>query len=162
MNEQNCPNVSHRALTLIQCGVAPAASIWFPSPSDVEWQFPEDRTARAEIAFNENKKKIFSLECGHNVILSLRYPGKQRRGTAKIAIGNSTSNILINGEVDRRQQTDMPFVAAWTGKTLDPADLDELMKVLFSGEGLTVRAEGASYLLPMISPELISKYNGAC
>ena len=142
--------------------MALAASTWFPSPGYAEWQFPGDRTARAEIAFNENKKKVFSLECGHNVILSLRYPGKQRRGPEKITISNSTSKILINGEVDRRQQTDMPFVAAWTGKTLDPADLDELTGVLFSGQGLTIRAEGVSYVLPSINPEVVSKYNNAC
>jgi hypothetical protein len=162
MNEQNSPQVSHLALTICQCGVAFASLTWLASPSYAEWQFPEDRSARAEVAFKENKKKLFSLECGHNVLLSLRYPGKQRRGSTNITISNSNSDILVKGEVDRRQQGDMPFVAAWTGKTSDPADLDALMGILFSGRALTIRAEGASYVLPSITPEVIGKYNSAC
>jgi len=55
------------------------------------------------------------------------------------------------------------FSALWTGgKTPDPADLDALMALFSSGQGLMVSAEGKSYSLPAIDRELLKKYKDDC
>ena len=126
---------------------------------------PEDRIARAEIRFTESKKTVFSLACGHNILLSLRYPGKQElKKRASVTIRNATKSIAVKGSIEKSENfKEIMFSALWTGgKTPDPADLDALMALFSSGQGLTVSAEGKSYALPAIDREMLKGTSKNC
>ena len=132
-----------------------------------EWQIPDERIGRAEIRFIEGKKTVFSLACGHNILLSLRYPGypgkEVPKKRASVTIRNSSANMVVNGVVERNEAfKDVMFSALWTGKTADPTDFDALMAMFSSGQGLTVSAEGKSYALPAIDRKLLKKYEDDC
>jgi hypothetical protein len=130
------------------------------------WENPADPQSRAEIVFSDNGKWVFDLACSKNIALFLRYPGREQSGDAKIVISNSRKSISITGvlsdkthDIDAR---DPPFSTAWTGRTSDPADLDAVMSILFSGLKLTFTAEGAKYVLPAISASVVAKYKSDC
>jgi len=151
----------HRARLVLIVGLLCAVA----SAAGAEWLIPEDRIARAEIRFTESKKTVFSLACGHNILLSLRYPGKQElKKRASVTIRNATKSIAVKGSVEKSENLkEIMFSALWTGgKTPDPADLDALMALFSSGQGLTVSAEGKSYALPAIDREMLKKYTDDC
>jgi hypothetical protein len=136
----------------------------FTSAAVAEWQIPGERIGRAEIRFVEGRKTVFSLACGHNILLTLRYPGKQGlKKHASVTIRNANTKIVVNGAVEQDDTfKEIMFSALWTGKTTDPADLDALMALFSSGQALTVSAEGKSYPLPAINPELLKTYQDEC
>jgi hypothetical protein len=136
----------------------------FTSAAVAEWQIPSERIGRAEIRFVEGKKTVFSLACSHNILLTLRYPGKQvLKKSASVTIRNAKTKIVVNGAVEQDDTfKETMFSALWTGKTADPADLDALMALFLSGQTLTVSAEGKSYPLPAIDPGLLKTYEDEC
>lgn len=136
----------------------------FTSAALAEWQIPGERIGRAEIRFIDGKKTVASLACAHNILLTLRYPGNQAvKKRASVTIGTPRSSIVVNGAVEQDDTfKEIMFSALWTGKTADPADLDALMAIFRSGQPLTASAEGKSYSLPPIDPDLLKKYEDEC
>jgi hypothetical protein len=134
-------------------------AICLVSAAQAAWQIPAKPGARAEIVFVEKDKTVFSLACGHNVVLSLKYPGKQRHGTADLTIRNSRSSVRVKGRIDADE--DM-FVAIWGGRSPDPVNLDRLMSILGSGERLTIAAKHGKYVLPGLDAKTLAKYNHNC
>lgn len=129
-----------------------------------EWQIPSERIGRAEIRFVEGNQTVASLACAHNILLTLRYPGKQAvKKRAAVTIRTAMSSIVVNGTVERDEPFKaIMFYALWTGKSVDPADLDALMAIFSSGLALTVNAEGSSYPLPAIDAGLLKQYEDDC
>jgi hypothetical protein len=129
------------------------------------WEKPAQPQTRAEIVFVDSGKWVFDLACSKNIVLFLKYPGKIQSGSATIAISNSKTSIRVRGEFDKTHDIDPrdpPFSAAWTGAGLDPANMDSVMAILFSGLELTFTAEGAKYTLPGIDADVIAKYKSDC
>ena len=126
------------------------------------WQIPAQPQARAEIVYTDNGSTPFDLMCAHNIVLYLKYPGKETSGNVTIAISNGKKTISVNGSLEKSDSGTLQFVAAWTGKSTDPADQDAVMALFTSGLPLTFSAEGAQYELPAVDAATWSKYNNAC
>jgi hypothetical protein len=129
------------------------------------WEKPADPQTRAEIVYTDSGKWVLDLACSKNVVLFLKYPGKAQSGTATIVIGNGKKKVSVRGEFDTTHDIDPrdpPFSAAWIGKGRDPANLDTVMSILFSGQPLTFEAEGARYVLPGIDANVAARYKSDC
>jgi hypothetical protein len=133
----------------------------FVSAGHAGWEFPAKPNGRAEIAFVENGKTVFSLACGHNLVLSVRYPIKQWRGPARLSIGNSRTHVDIVGRIDAGDDKRDMFLAVWTGGP-DPANLDRLMSILSSRLKLAIRAGRGQYSLPGVEAGALRKYKNSC
>ena len=155
---------SQQGLSILNRKAASAllSSLWFCTSAFAGWQVPAEPQARAEIVFTDSGKTPFDLLCGHNIVLYLKYPGKKKSGAVTIVISNSRKSISVRGELEKSDAGNQHFAAAWTGKTPDPADLDDVMAMLSSGLELTFRAEGVSYVLPAIDTDALAKYKSAC
>ena len=150
-----------RSVASFGTAAAVLSSLSFCASASAGWEVPAEPQARAEIAYTDGGKTPFDLLCGHNIVLYLSYPGKKKSGTATIVISTAKTSITIHGDLEKSDAGNLQFVAAWTGKTRDPADQDALMAMFSSGLEMTLRAEGASYVLPGIDAEPLAKYNNA-
>jgi hypothetical protein len=141
------------------------SALFFGTMAFAGWEKPAEPQSRAEIVFADSGKWVFDLACSKNIVLFLKYPGKKQTGTATIAISNSKQSILVTGEFDKVHDIDPrdpPFSAAWIGSAPDPADMETVMSILFSGLQLTFTAEGVRYTLPGIDADVIAKYKNDC
>jgi hypothetical protein len=153
-----------RSILRYEMALALLPSLCFGTLASAGWEKPAQPQSRAEIVFNDKGNWVFDLACSKNVVLFLKYPGEKRSGKATIVISNSKKNIPVQGEFDKshpQDPRDPPFSAVWSG-TSDPADLDAVMSILFSGLELTFEAEGAKYVLPGMDADVIASYKSDC
>jgi hypothetical protein len=154
-----------RSILRHEIALALLPSLCFGTLASAGWEKPAEPQSRAEIVFNDKGKWVFDLACSKNIVLFLKYPGKKRSGKARIVISNSKKSISVRGEFDKthpQDPRDPPFSIAWTATTRDPADLDAVMSILFSGLKLTFEAEGAKYVLPGMDADVVARYKSEC